>query len=104
MPDPHSRHVFLVLELCATTLAEVIATTLAEVIDTAGDRVGIGRHKTLAIACDIAAGLVHCHERHIIHRDLKPQNVLLSADGRAKLCDFGMASGVAAAAQTAARR
>jgi serine/threonine protein kinase len=88
--DEHSKHAFLVLELCAKTLDVVI-----DAAATPRRGVGIGRHKTLTIACDIAAGLVHCHELGIMHRDLKPQNVLLSADGRAKLCDFGMASAVA---------
>lgn len=31
------------------------------------------------------------HSRWIMHRDLKLSNLLLAADGRLKLCDFGLA-------------
>eukprot|EP00605_Chrysophyceae_sp_TOSAG23-4_P000495 GSChrysophyteH1.ASY1.ANO1.555.1 assembled CDS len=36
-------------------------------------------------------GLEVCHSHFILHRDLKPANILLGADGRLKLADFGYA-------------
>jgi serine/threonine protein kinase len=38
----------------------------------------------------VARGLHEAHERGIIHRDIKPHNILLTADGQAKLADLGL--------------
>ena len=40
---------------------------------------------------DVAEALQHAHEQGVIHRDMKPSNLVLGADGRVMITDFGLA-------------
>ncbi len=54
-------------------------------------RGGLNEGLALAILYQAADGLAEAHRIHLIHRDIKPPNIFVSADGRARLADFGIA-------------
>src|SRR5215831_4174438 len=71
---------YLVLEL-------VEGETLADRIQ----RGPIPVEEALDIAKRICEALEAAHEKGIVHRDLKPANVKITAEGKVKVLDFGLA-------------
>ncbi|MFD7631775.1 serine/threonine-protein kinase [Streptomyces sp. NPDC059851] len=59
------------------------------------DLLGAGRPLPVAqafgLTSQVLAGLAIAHAHGLVHRDIKPGNVLLAADGTAKVADFGIA-------------
>ena len=79
----------------ALVMELVSGESLAARIDRDG---ALPPREAAAIVADLAEGLFHAHQQGVIHRDIKPGNVLLDADGRTRLVDFGIAHSLAEAA------
>ena len=51
----------------------------------------LGIDGRIALFRQVCAGVAYAHRNLVVHRDLKPGNILVTADGVAKLVDFGIA-------------
>ncbi|HET7497180.1 MAG TPA: protein kinase [Candidatus Eisenbacteria bacterium] len=69
------------------TMELVEGRTLADLIPPGG----LPLPQILDLGIPLADALVAAHGSGVIHRDLKPGNVMVTADGRVKVLDFGLA-------------
>jgi serine/threonine protein kinase len=69
----------------------VIEYVEGEPIDSYCERHGAGLEARLRLFIDVLGAVAHAHANLIVHRDIKPSNVLVTAGGRVKLLDFGIA-------------
>jgi serine/threonine-protein kinase len=51
--------------------------------------------RALDISIQMCAGIGYAHRAGLVHCDVKPQNILVTADGRVKITDFGIARALA---------
>jgi len=62
--------------------------TVGELIKRGG---AMDETRVARVAIQIARALEHAHEAGLVHRDVKPDNILITKNGTAKLCDLGLA-------------
>ena len=108
LKDASSRERFFVEARAAAALSHPNIATIYEIDETdgllfiamefiAGTTLGKwgAAHPDLSIrkniARQIAEGVQFAHSQNIVHRDLKPDNIMVTAENRVKITDFGLA-------------
>ncbi len=67
----------------------VNGVTVQDMLDKSG---AIEESRALEIIVEVARGLDYMHSKGYVHKDIKPGNIMITSDGRVKLCDLGFAN------------
>ncbi len=89
---------------CAFIVMELLeGCSLEALIRRTRDAGGVAREEAMPIVAGVLEGLAYAHRKGVVHCDLKPANIFLTADGVAKILDFGIAQAVRRDGPTAER-
>jgi serine/threonine-protein kinase len=83
----HDVHAEPERRLYCYSMEYVQGITASKLVQTQGL---LKRSQALHLVYQIAKALGHAHRHGLVHRDIKPDNILVSANGAAKLLDLGL--------------
>ena len=74
------KHILFVIEICAG----------GDLLNYVRKRRQLKEDVAKSVFKQLVNGIAYCHSKSILHRDIKLDNILLSAHGEVKICDFGV--------------
>jgi serine/threonine protein kinase len=80
--DPNDlSHIFIVMEYMQTDMKKIFQSM--QQLDFSEDHM-------VSILYSLLCSLNFMHTANVMHRDIKPANLLVDADCKVKICDFGL--------------
>ena len=68
-------------------IMEYVGMTFTDVM-----KLKLEKHEIDVLMYNTLCALKYIHSANIVHRDIKPDNILVTADLKVKICDFGLSN------------